>query len=116
MEPELSLAGSLQMHNGCEMFHLLYKCIMDSVRWWTYSATKYDALAMTEYTHHQKSALMDSDGDKNQVLAFIGGLDITDGRCVNGCYSLYRTLQTLHKDDFINHCFRCKSLGMICIL
>ena len=38
------------------------------------------------------------------MVAFIGGLDITDGRYDRtGEYPLYSTLQTLHKNDFYSY-------------
>lgn len=37
-------------------------------------------------------------------LIFLGGIDLTYGRYENGTYSLFRSLQTDHKDDFHNAC------------
>ena len=37
---------------------------------------------------------------KRQIVAFIGGLDITDGRYDSPEFPLFKTLKTLHKGDF----------------
>ena len=38
-------------------------------------------------------------------MAFIGGLDVTDGRYDRtGDYALYSTIKTLHENDFYNYC------------
>ena len=56
------------------------------------------------YTHHQKTvicdAAMEDDTGLRRVVAFIGGLDITDGRYDNPTFPLWFTIPTLHSDDF----------------
>ena len=37
---------------------------------------------------------------KRQIVAFIGGLDITDGRYDSPEFPLFKTLKTHHKGDF----------------
>ncbi|KAG2380427.1 Phospholipase D beta 1 [Vigna angularis] len=61
----------------------------------------------TIYTHHQKTVIVDADAgnDKRKIVAFIGGLDLCDGRYDNPYHPLFRTLQTLHKDDYHNPTF-----------
>lgn len=44
-------------------------------------------------------------GEKRQLTAFIGGLDLTYGRFDTPDHSLFRTLETIHKDDFHNACY-----------
>ena len=58
------------------------------------------------YTHHQKTVICDAeDGDgSRRVVAFIGGLDITDGRYDSPDFPLFKTLQTLHANDFLSNC------------
>ena len=58
------------------------------------------------YTHHQKTVICDAeDGDgSRRVVAFIGGLDITDGRYDSPEFPLFKTLQTLHANDFLSNC------------
>ncbi|CAJ1949948.1 unnamed protein product [Sphenostylis stenocarpa] len=61
----------------------------------------------TIYTHHQKTVIVDADAGngKRKIVAFVGGLDLCDGRYDNPHHPLFRTLQTLHKDDYHNPTF-----------
>lgn len=47
---------------------------------------------------------MDADAGqhKRKIIAFIGGLDLCVGRYDTPNHSIFRTLQTTHKDDFHN--------------
>ncbi|XP_064934920.1 phospholipase D gamma 1-like isoform X2 [Musa acuminata AAA Group] len=56
------------------------------------------------YTHHQKQVIVDADAGngKRKIIAFVGGLDLCGGRYDTPKHSLFRTLQTLHKDDYYN--------------
>ncbi|TYI54745.1 hypothetical protein E1A91_D11G095100v1 [Gossypium mustelinum] len=58
----------------------------------------------TIYTHHQKTVIVDADAGNNhrKIIAFVGGLDLCDGRYDNPDHALFRTLQTYHKDDYHN--------------
>lgn len=62
-------------------------------------------VATASYTHHQKSIISDSgvkvgpDG-RRTIVAFVGGLDITDGRYDTPDHPLFKTLFTEHSDDF----------------
>ena len=60
------------------------------------------------FTHHQKTvitSLYDPSAGKSRILAFVGGLDLTDGRYDNPSHSLFRTLQTIHAPpDFWQAC------------
>lgn len=58
----------------------------------------------TIYTHHQKTVIVDADAGNNRrkIIAFVGGLDICDGRYDTPHHPLFRTLQTVHKDDYHN--------------
>ncbi|KAJ1416074.1 Phospholipase D/Transphosphatidylase [Sesbania bispinosa] len=60
--------------------------------------------AGTIYTHHQKTVIVDADAghNKRKIIAFIGGLDLCGGRYDTPKHSLFRTLQTTHKDDYHN--------------
>ncbi|KAL2348091.1 hypothetical protein Fmac_002091 [Flemingia macrophylla] len=60
--------------------------------------------AGTIYTHHQKTVIVDADAGENKrkIIAFIGGLDLCVGRYDTPNHSIFRTLQTTHKDDFHN--------------
>eukprot|EP00475_Leptophrys_vorax_P010817 TRINITY_DN1738_c0_g2_i1.p1 TRINITY_DN1738_c0_g2~~TRINITY_DN1738_c0_g2_i1.p1 ORF type:complete len:822 (-),score=225.05 TRINITY_DN1738_c0_g2_i1:60-2525(-) len=55
------------------------------------------------FTHHQKTII--ADGGNTGVTAFIGGIDLTDGRYDDTRYSLFRTINSDHKGDSDNHCF-----------
>ncbi|KAE8710821.1 Phospholipase D gamma 3 [Hibiscus syriacus] len=61
----------------------------------------------TIYTHHQKTVIVDADSgnNKRKIMAFVGGLDLCRGRYDTPNHSLFRTLQTVHKDDYHNACF-----------
>ncbi|KAI0563002.1 Phospholipase D [Gracilaria domingensis] len=60
------------------------------------------------YTHHQKTVIlsrMDPNIGKNRLEAWVGGLDLTDGRYDNQNHSLFRTLDSLHAPpDFWQAC------------
>ncbi|KAK4269670.1 hypothetical protein QN277_022798 [Acacia crassicarpa] len=61
----------------------------------------------TIYTHHQKTVIVDADSGNNRrkIIAFVGGLDLCDGRYDTPHHPIFRTLQTLHKDDYHNPTF-----------
>ncbi|CAA6656283.1 unnamed protein product [Spirodela intermedia] len=61
----------------------------------------------TIYTHHQKTVIVDADAGNNwrKIVAFVGGLDLCDGRYDTPEHAIFRTLQTLHKDDYHNPTF-----------
>ncbi|KAL7645158.1 UNVERIFIED_CONTAM: hypothetical protein RMT77_003536 [Armadillidium vulgare] len=59
----------------------------------------------TLYTHHQKCVITDApvDGEsRRRLVAFVGGLDLTDGRWDTPEHPLYRTLHCEHVRDFYN--------------
>lgn len=60
------------------------------------------------YTHHQKTVIVgkyDEEKGTNRLQAFVGGLDLTDGRYDNPRHSLFRTLQGVHAPpDFWQAC------------
>ncbi len=60
----------------------------------------------TCYTHHQKTVIVDEDdgAGSRRVAAFIGGLDITDGRYDTPQFHLWSTINSLHTGDFYNNC------------
>ena len=66
-----------------------------------------DQLAQCGYTHHQKTIICDTTNKDGtfSVEAFIGGLDIHSGRYDTPEFPLFKTLQTLHANDFIQKCF-----------
>ena len=61
-----------------------------------------DRSVRTVYTHHQKTIICDAElkGDERQLVAFIGGLDITDGRYDTPEFHLFKTIKTVHEGDY----------------
>ncbi|XP_057965730.1 phospholipase D delta [Malania oleifera] len=61
----------------------------------------------TMFTHHQKCVLVDTQasGNNRKITAFIGGLDLCDGRYDTPEHRLFRDLDTVFKDDFHNPTF-----------
>lgn len=48
--------------------------------------------------------IVDADAGQNRrkIVSFVGGLDVCNGRFDTPKHPLFRTLKTLHKDDFHN--------------
>ncbi|KAG4169783.1 hypothetical protein ERO13_A12G103150v2 [Gossypium hirsutum] len=67
----------------------------------------------TIYTHHQKTIILDADAGENRrkIIAFVGGLDLCDGRYDSPHHPLFRTLKTLHNDDYHNPTFTGSVIG-----
>ncbi|CAI9786920.1 unnamed protein product [Fraxinus pennsylvanica] len=64
-----------------------------------------DLQISTMFTHHQKIVVVDSDlpnagSEKRRIVSFVGGIDLCDGRYDTPFHSLFRTLDTVHHDDF----------------
>ncbi|KAL3723680.1 hypothetical protein ACJRO7_035793 [Eucalyptus globulus] len=59
------------------------------------------------FTHHQKCILVDTQalGNYRKITAFIGGIDLCDGRYDTPEHRLFRNLDTVFKDDFHNPTF-----------
>jgi len=72
----------------------------------------------TIYTHHQKTVIVDADAGngKRKIVAFVGGLDLCDGRYDNPHHPIFRTLETLHKDDYHNPTFTVVYLCLVVLL
>lgn len=67
------------------------------------------------FTHHQKTVVVDVAVSENnqtprKLVSFVGGIDLCDGRYDNQSHSLFRTLETVHKDDFHQSNFEGASL------
>mmetsp|Transcript_34445 Transcript_34445/g.83349 ORF Transcript_34445/g.83349 Transcript_34445/m.83349 type:complete len:864 (-) Transcript_34445:285-2876(-) len=61
------------------------------------------------FTHHQKYIVLDvprADGEGRELLGFIGGIDLTEGRWDNRKHPLFRSLQSQHKGDVYSKCFK----------
>jgi len=68
----------------------------------------FDYFVASCYTHHQKTVICDApfeeDESLKRVIAFIGGLDITNGRYDTPEYHLFKTIKTHHQGDFYQNC------------
>ncbi|XP_062200373.1 phospholipase D gamma 1-like [Phragmites australis] len=58
----------------------------------------------TIFTHHQKTVIVDADAGnyRRKIIAFVGGLDLCGGRYDTPWHPLFRSLQTVHKEDYHN--------------
>ncbi|GAV56681.1 C2 domain-containing protein/PLDc domain-containing protein/PLD_C domain-containing protein/PLDc_2 domain-containing protein [Cephalotus follicularis] len=61
----------------------------------------------TLFTHHQKCVIVDTQahGNNRKITAFIGGLDLCDGRYDTPEHRLFRDLDTVFQDDYHNPTF-----------
>ncbi|KAK9285849.1 hypothetical protein L1049_025050 [Liquidambar formosana] len=61
----------------------------------------------TLYTHHQKCILVDTQASSTErkITAFIGGLDLRDGRYDTPEHRLFRDLDTVFQEDYHNPTF-----------
>jgi len=61
----------------------------------------------TLYTHHQKNVIVDSQaqGNYRKLTAFIGGLDLCDGRYDTPEHRLFKDLETVYEEDYHNPTF-----------
>ncbi|CAL5329748.1 unnamed protein product [Camellia sinensis] len=61
----------------------------------------------TLFTHHQKCVILDTQatGNNRKITAFIGGLDLCDGRYDTPEHRLFRGIDTVFADDFHNPTF-----------
>ncbi|XP_024961268.1 phospholipase D delta-like isoform X2 [Cynara cardunculus var. scolymus] len=76
-----------------------------------YASTKLSIIKQqvvgTLYTHHQKCVIVDTQaqGNYRKISAFIGGLDLCDGRYDTPEHRLFRDLDTVFENDFHNPTF-----------
>lgn len=60
----------------------------------------------TMFAHHQKILLADcgmpggDDDSRRRIVSLVGGIDLCDGRYDTQSHSLFRTLDTVHRQDF----------------
>ncbi|XP_047170459.1 phospholipase D delta-like [Vigna umbellata] len=61
----------------------------------------------TLFTHHQKCVIVDTQahGNNRKITAFIGGLDLCDGRYDTPEHRLFRDKDTVYQDDYHNPSF-----------
>ncbi|XP_057977109.1 phospholipase D delta-like isoform X1 [Malania oleifera] len=67
----------------------------------------------TLFTHHQKCVLLDSqaNGNNRKITAFIGGLDLCDGRYDTPEHRLFSHLESVFENDFHNPTFNSHGRG-----
>ncbi|KAK4727914.1 hypothetical protein R3W88_032831 [Solanum pinnatisectum] len=70
----------------------------------------------TMFTHHQKTIVVDTEipggmSHKRMIVSFLGGIDLCDGRYDTRDHSLFRTLDTVHKQDFYQPSFPGSSIA-----
>lgn len=67
----------------------------------------------TLFTHHQKCVIVDSQapGNNRKISAFIGGLDLCDGRYDTPEHRLFRDLDTVFQEDYHNPTFSSGTRG-----
>ncbi|CAN4111676.1 unnamed protein product [Withania somnifera] len=65
------------------------------------------------YTNHQKTVIVDADAGNNRrrIMAFVGGLDLCNGRYDTPEHPLFRTLQTVHSEDYHNPTYAGSTTG-----
>ncbi|KAI4296218.1 hypothetical protein L6164_036194 [Bauhinia variegata] len=68
----------------------------------------------TLFTHHQKCVILDTQasGNNRKITAFMGGLDLCDGRYDTPEHRLYDDLDTVFQNDFHNPTFSSSSHGL----
>ncbi|KAI5402755.1 hypothetical protein KIW84_050382 [Lathyrus oleraceus] len=71
------------------------------------------AVVGTLFTHHQKCVIVDTQahGNNRKITAFIGGLDLCDGRYDTPEHRICRDLDTVYKDDYHNPTFSAGTKG-----
>ncbi|KAF3446841.1 hypothetical protein FNV43_RR12021 [Rhamnella rubrinervis] len=67
----------------------------------------------TLFTHHQKCVIVDTQasGNNRKITAFLGGLDLCDGRYDTPEHRLFCDLDTVFEDDFHNPTFSAGTRG-----
>ncbi|KAK8964997.1 Phospholipase D delta [Platanthera guangdongensis] len=67
----------------------------------------------TLFTHHQKCVLVDTQGTGNnrKITAFIGGIDLCDGRYDTPEHRLFKDLDSVYLNDFHNPTFPNETMG-----
>ncbi|THU63648.1 hypothetical protein C4D60_Mb01t18030 [Musa balbisiana] len=72
-----------------------------------YASSKLSFVVGTLFTHHQKCVLVDTQasGNNRKITAFIGGLDLCDGRYDTPEHRLFHELDSVFLNDFHNPTF-----------
>ncbi|XVF62245.1 hypothetical protein PTKIN_Ptkin08bG0201800 [Pterospermum kingtungense] len=106
----ISTAGVMQTHDEetRKFFkHSSVNCVLAS----RYASSKLGIFKQqvvgTMFTHHQKCVLVDTQasGNNRKITAFVGGIDLCDGRYDTPEHRILCDLDTTFKDDFHNPTF-----------
>ena len=91
------------------MIQLIYN---EPYVFWVSKANCVIQVVGTLFTHHQKCVIVDTQatGNNRKITAFIGGLDLCDGRYDTPEHRIFKDLNTVFKDDFHNPTFPVISL------
>ncbi|CAN0847886.1 Phospholipase D delta [Linum grandiflorum] len=99
----INTAGVMQTHDEetRKFFkHSSVKCVLSP----RYASSKLSIVVGTLFTHHQKCVIVDTQasGNNRKITAFLGGLDLCDGRYDTPEHRLYRDIDTVFDGDFHN--------------
>ncbi|PON93972.1 Phospholipase D [Trema orientale] len=112
----LNTAGVMQTHDEetRKFFkHSSVTCVLSP----RYASSKLSVFRQqvvgTLFTHHQKCVLVDTQapGNNRKITAFIGGLDLCDGRYDTPEHRLFRDLDTVFQEDYHNPTFSAGTKG-----
>ena len=94
---EVSLSQRVKIYSSVFYFVLQY----------CYLFVLFMQVVGTLFTHHQKCVLVDTQasGNERKITAFIGGLDLCDGRYDTPEHRLFRDLDTVFLNDVHNPTF-----------
>lgn len=90
------------------LYNGIYQAILYCINSFSTMYLSYDGIEIQEtgtiFTHHQKTVILDADAGnhKRKIIAFVGGLDLCGGRYDTPSHPLFRSLQTVHKEDYYN--------------
>ncbi|CAN0847878.1 Phospholipase D delta [Linum grandiflorum] len=99
----INTAGVMQTHDEetRKFFkHSSVKCVLSP----RYASRMMLQVVGTLFTHHQKCVIVDTQasGNNRKITAFLGGLDLCDGRYDTPEHRLYRDIDTVFDGDFHN--------------
>ncbi|XWS25956.1 hypothetical protein CRYUN_Cryun27aG0111900 [Craigia yunnanensis] len=112
----INMAGLMQTHDEetRKFFkHSSVSCVLSP----RYASSKLSIFKQqvvgTLFTHHQKCVIVDSQasGNYRKITAFLGGLDLCDGRYDTPEHRLFRDLNTVFRDDYHNPTFSAGTKG-----
>eukprot|EP00898_Chlorokybus_atmophyticus_P006475 jgi/Chlat1/6829/Chrsp51S06519 len=116
--PFVRTAGVMAVHDEDTLAHFIgtgVECQLVAREGGPQNSLLKGAAVSSIFTHHQKIVVVDAPGvarvagsqaagQKRRLKAFIGGIDLCDGRYDTAEHSLFRTRDSVHKDDFMQHC------------